>query len=185
MPFDPALPVRRSRSRPRAVLAGEESTNTITFAVLRRPNIPDIRPHHSVVPKRLELRIASAKPRNAGGASTRSVPGAASAADRAERIAHLTLRVEALVKKLADEKSRAGTPHLFARPPDVKEDKRFRRAPEALLAAIALIGLWFLPIGFLSDLSPDMTLAAVAAIPCALVIFVIGGAALWRAFRER
>jgi hypothetical protein len=107
------------------------------------------------------------------------------AADRAERISRLTLRVEAVLKRLAEEKLRAGTPRLFARPPDVKEEERFRRAPEVLLTAIALIGLWFLPIGFLSDLNPDMTMAAVAAIPCALVIFVMGGAALWRVFREK
>ena len=132
--------------------------------------------HHCLVRERIELRVVAA-------------------GDRAERIAHLTARVEAVIRKLADlerrrriesretRQSRAGA---FPAPAAAAglEAERFRRAPEVLLAAIALVALWFLPIDLLSDLSPDMTLATVAAIPCVLVIFVFGGAALWRAFRE-
>lgn len=65
------------------------------------------------------------------------------------------------------------------------EAERLRRLPEVVLAAMALIGLWFLPVDFLSDLTPDVTLTVVAAIPCVLVLFIFGGAALWRAWRER
>lgn len=68
--------------------------------------------------------------------------------------------------------------------PDPQAADRFRRLPEVLLAAVALLGLWFVPVDFLSNLSPETTLEVVVAIPCVLVLFVFGGAALWRAFRE-
>ena len=62
----------------------------------------------------------------------------------------------------------------------------FKRAPEAILAVIGLVCLWwFLPINLLSNLSPESTLGVIAAIPCLLVIFVFGGAAVWRIFYER
>lgn len=114
--------------------------------------------------------------------------------DRAERIAQLKRRAEALLEELAERRRTAaaratepdGTVRLAPTTPAGPAANGFKRMPEAILAVIGLLGLWwFLPITFLSNLSPEATVGVVAAIPFLLVIFVFGGAAVWRVFRER
>jgi hypothetical protein len=114
-----------------------------------------------------------------------------------ERMASLAHRVEALRRTSAEVRRRR---HVIRHPvtaqtavttedPDPasqreSDSEKFRRTPELVLGGIALLGLLFFPTDALNQLDPEALLAVVILIPFLLAGFVLGGAALWRAFRN-
>jgi hypothetical protein len=119
------------------------------------------------------------------------------AGDGSERVANLTRRVEALRKELAEVERRRwdrkpqGTHQWWAaaerssvKTARIEPPRRFSIAPEIMLAAAAAIALWFLPAERVNGLSTEVTVAVVMLIPILLIAFVLGGAALWRTFRQ-
>jgi hypothetical protein len=112
----------------------------------------------------------------------------------AEKVAELEARLQKLAEERTAARLRRATPRPQAASPPVelpapptagfRRPGRFHRLPEVVLAVIGLAGLWFVPSQSLADLVPGFDFIVLPLIPVALLLFVVTGAAIWRAFQE-
>ena len=175
------------------------------------PNESSFQAHDCNVPVRTKPSLASVTRADADDTGSTPIHLEPAGADRSARIANLILRVDTIRIGLAGEqqkrRARISPPAPQAQTPapeppqpharaDIKRPAlpahhqsvpKFTRWPEVILSVVAAISLWLLASAYgddLDDVSTAATLSLALAVPFALAIFICGGAALWRAFRE-